>query len=190
MGFNRFAVVATASGLVYGRIIPKVGIVKISNISLILIIITSITAFFTSSLYIIILTRFIQGFACACLTVSSYLFIIKYVSPDKTGKALGFGATGVFLAYLISPTIAGFLSEYLFWRLNFIILIPICIVVLVLFYHVPEYKEDIIIDKIGTILSFIGIFLFASGVSFLNESLGPIILILSIIILALLLNMN
>lgn len=180
-----FAVSATASGLVSGKIIPKVGIIKISIISLIVLIISSIIAFVTPNPYIIIVIRFIQGFICSCLGVCAYLFIVKYVSPLKIGRGLGFGATGVFLAYLISPTISGFISQYLFWRLNFIILIPIFVIILLLLYSVPEYKEDIVIDKIGTILSFIGIFLFTTGVSFLNESLGPIILILSIIILVL-----
>ena len=174
----------TASGLTFGAIVPKFGMIKVAKISIIIMIICGLLATLILNPWIIIFAKAIQGLSVAALFLISYLLIIKNIDGKEVGIALGIVTAGGFLSSISAPIVGGFLSYYFPPQTIFSFTIPFSIISLILLFTIDtEWKEDVSIDIIGTGFWFITMILFIYGISYLKTTLGFICLILSTIFL-------
>ena len=181
-----FLLFCTASGLTFGAIVPKYGILKVSKIAVIIMIIGGLVSALILNPWTIIIARSVQGLSTAALFIISYLLIIKNVEENYVGTALGIVTAGGFLSSITAPTIGGFLSFYFPPQTIFAFSVPFSIICLILLFTLKnEWTEDVSIDFIGTGFWFLIMILFIYGVSYLKTSLGIICLISSILFLVL-----
>jgi EmrB/QacA subfamily drug resistance transporter len=88
--------------------------------------------------------------------------------PDRRGFAMGIWGIAIMFAPALGPTLSGYITEYLDWRLIFYINVPIG--VLDFFFSLallPEYehKAEMKLDGTGFILSTVGLFALLYGLS-------------------------
>ncbi|MCQ2738554.1 MAG: MFS transporter, partial [archaeon] len=174
----------TASGLTFGAIVPKIGIMKVAKISIVVMIICGLLSTLIMNPWVIIFTKSIQGLSIAVLFFIPYLFIIKNIDRKEVGTALGIMTAGGFLSSISTPIISGFLSYYFPPQIIFSFTIPLLIFCLILLFTIDiEWKEDVSIDIIGTVFWFITMILFIYGISYLKTTIGLICFIISIMFL-------
>ena len=131
--------------------------------------------------------RVFQGIGIAFSNVSAMAMVVQAVKPQNRGKALGFTATGVYLAGSLSPVFCGFLVHNFGWRTMFYFVIPflmLCIVLMI--FKIPqEWKtyEGSRIDSLGYLIYGIGITLFIYGFTNLMNSFGAISIFIGSILL-------
>jgi len=151
--------------LVFGRLADQKGIEKVFLLGFVTFTIASILCALSPSIDLLNIFRFLQGFGAAMLLATFGAIILKYLPPEKRGRAFGFiavfGGTGV----AIGPPVGGFLVEYLSWHWIFIVNVPIGILGVILTLRVLNKKHVIHpatgsskFDLIGAALSFVGLF--------------------------------
>ena len=179
-----FLLFCTASGLSFGTIVPKYGVIKVAKISTFFMIIGALISTLILNPGAIIIARSIQGLSAAALFIISYLLIIRKVEENYVGSALGIVTGGGFLSSISAPIIGGTLSYYFPPQCIFSFSIPFSIICLILLFTIKEeWCEDLKIDILGTGIWFITMISFIYGVSYLHSSAGITCLISSIILL-------
>jgi len=111
-----------------------------------------ITRFRTKRLYIFAMTMFLIGLTIALCSVNFYMMLtgriiqacgsgllssmgqvitLTIFPPEKRGSAMGWYGLSVGAAPVIAPTIAGLLSDYVGWRMVFVVSIAIMVCTLI-----------------------------------------------------------
>jgi EmrB/QacA subfamily drug resistance transporter len=91
----------------------------------------------------LIIARAAQGVGAALLVPGSLAIISASFNEDDRGKAIGTWSGFTAITAAIGPVLGGWLIEHVSWRAVFFINLPLALVVLVLvFIHVPESKDD------------------------------------------------
>ena len=130
-----------------------------------------------------------MGISIAFLNVTSMAMVVSAFEPQERGKAIGINITGVYLGLSLSPVIAGILDFQLGWRSIVLFSIPFMLIVMaILLLKVKDEWitfEGLPLDIKGSIIFVIGIVSFIYGFTRLNESIGVILTIFGIAVLAL-----
>ena len=181
-----FLLFCVASGLTLGKLVSKFGMIKIGKICTVLMIFTALISTFLLDKFIILFAKSIQGVCASAFFLISYLIVVRYIEKEHMGFAIGFISAGAFLSVILAPIIGGFLSYYLPPQFVFSVTVPLSVITLILLYTLKEeWKEDVNIDYIGTLIWIISMVLFVYGISFLNRILGLICFLISFIFIAL-----
>lgn len=173
------------TGLIVGRILPQYGVVKSTKWGTIIIFIGVLLTVITISPEILIVGRALQGLAAAIFFVNSYIFIVRQYDYKKMGFILGLVSASSFIGSLIAPSIGGIILSYFDWHTLFLIILPFIIfqyIILVLIKKEWVYPKEKI-DYIGSILSFIALFLFVLGTSYISSIYGMLSIFLSVILI-------
>ena len=183
-----FLLIVAAISVPAGQISGKYGLKKITVISIIFFIIISIINVVVTTTELFLVCRLLMGISIAFLNVTSMAMVVSAFKPQERGKAIGINITGVYLGLSLSPVIAGILDFQLGWRSIVLFSIPFMILILAMLYKVKDEWitfEGLPLDIKGSIVYIIGIILFIYGFTKLNETIGVILTIVGIIILAL-----
>ena len=184
-----FLLTLAALSVPAGQICGKYGLKKLTIISIILFIIISIANVFVTTTELFLLCRLIMGISIAFLNVTSMAMVVSAFEPQERGKAIGINITGVYLGLSLSPVIAGILDFQLGWRSIVLFSIPFMLIVMaILLLKVKDEWitfEGLPLDIKGSIIFVIGIVSFIYGFTRLNESIGVILTIFGIAVLAL-----
>src|SRR5262245_1824490 len=87
--------------------------------------------------------RAISGLGAALeLPMSLVLLTLAYPDPKARAHALGIWASCNGLAFIIGPTVGGFLVDSMGWRSIFYLILPVCAVALVLSYAAVSESAD------------------------------------------------
>ena len=120
-----------------------------------------------STLWEIILFRFIQGLGGGALLVTSQTIITESYPPEKRGLAQAIYGMGVIVGPTLGPPLGGFIIDNWSWPYIFYINIPIGIIAVLLtisFVRSPKYAEKSKLNQVD----FIGIILLAIAVGALQ----------------------
>ncbi|MCH9643689.1 MAG: DHA2 family efflux MFS transporter permease subunit [Gammaproteobacteria bacterium] len=90
--------------------------------------VASVMCGFSTSLNEIVVLRILQGAFGALLGPLSQSLLADNFAPEEMGKAMAFYGIGLMTAPILGPIIGGVVTEYLGWRWDFFINIPICII--------------------------------------------------------------
>ena len=184
-----FLLVVAVLSFPAGQISGKYGLKKITIASVILFMVASIANVFVTSSEMFLACRLVLGIALAFINVTSMAMVVSAFKPEERGRALGINIMGVYLGLSLSPVVAGILNFQLGWRA--VILSPLPFLILTLIVLLTKIDEEWItfenipIDFKGSIVYGIGMILFIYGFTILNTSLGVVLTVFGIIILAL-----
>lgn len=169
--------------LPFAKIISQYGVKKCIKVSIIALLISIIISALSMNQFMILFSRLIQGLTSASLSISLYVMIVEGLSKDEMGPALGIVGSAGYVGMLIAPAFMGFIISISNWRLSFLIIIPILILLIVLLSKIKTEwtTEKTEIDNIGSLLYIISMALLTYGMTVLGEY-GIISLIISIII--------
>ena len=111
----------------------------------------------STSLFELILWRFIQGIGGGALLSTSQSILFDAFEPKDRGKAAGLFGMGIVLGPTLGPTLGGYLMEHFSWPLIFLVNIPIGIIATTLSFIFIDKKEGEGKDKRSINIDYIGI---------------------------------
>jgi EmrB/QacA subfamily drug resistance transporter len=131
---------------------------------------------FAQGLHDLVLYRIIQGLGGAMMVPVGRLVILRTVPKHELVNALTWVIVPALLGPMLGPPLGGFITTYFHWRWIFWINIPIGILGLVLAtVYIENIREPKVppLDKIGFVLSGIGLSGLAFGLTTFGQSLLP-----------------
>jgi DHA2 family multidrug resistance protein len=108
-----------------GYITDRVGQKKFLLVSIAGFVVTSAMCGMATSLFEIVLFRFMQGLFGASLVPLSQSIMLQVFPGEQRGKAMAIWAMGVMVAPVMGPTLGGWLTEDYSWRWTFYINLPV-----------------------------------------------------------------
>lgn len=111
----------------------------------------------------LIFARAIQGIGGALLVPGSLAIISASFDSKQRGRAIGIWSGFTAITSAIGPVLGGALVQYASWRWVFFINVPVAVIVLiVLFWHVPESRNEALgdhakLDWWGALLATLGL---------------------------------
>jgi DHA2 family methylenomycin A resistance protein-like MFS transporter len=150
-GVNTLQWVVDAYNLVYASLLLTAGILadlygrrRVFVLGILLFAIGSLVCGLAASPSVLIGGRAIAGLGAALeVPTSLALLTVAYPDPRKRAHALGLWASCNGLAFIIGPTLGGVLVDAAGWRSIFLLVIPLCAIVLTLSTgHLPESKDQ------------------------------------------------
>ena len=182
-----YLLIIAAASVPFGKICVKYGLKLTYEIGLIVYMIGAILSGMAPDISVLIISRIIQALGSAILFVNEMALITAQLPENKRGQSIGFTVTGVYIGLALAPTISGILSQNVSWRSVFYVTIPLTLISLFLLMRIKkEWKmeEEKPIDIRGSLLYVVGIILLMYGFTRINESVGIILFILGILVLA------
>lgn len=146
-----------------GRLADIIGRRLIYIFGIVIFTLASLIAGFAPNLFILIISRALQGIGFGCAIALGAIIITSVFPSSKRGMILGNLVAIIGFAQAIGPTVGGLILQYLNWRWIFFINIPLGIVATILifmFYQHSIDKSKEKIDFIGFIFLAIGLFSF------------------------------
>jgi DHA2 family multidrug resistance protein len=108
-----------------GYITDRIGQKRFLLISIAGFVITSALCGMATSLFQIVLFRFLQGVFGASLVPLSQSIMLQIFPGEQRGKAMAIWSMGVMVAPIMGPTLGGWLTEEISWRWTFYINLPV-----------------------------------------------------------------
>lgn len=118
--------------LVFGALAEKKGFSFIYSIGFAIFLVGSLLCGLSANIYILILSRAIQGVGAAMLMASGPALITKSFPENERGRGLSVIAMVVSIGLMTGPPLGGFIIGLLGWRWIFFINIPVCLIGLIL----------------------------------------------------------
>ena len=137
-----YMVVLIAVSIPLSKIISKYGVKRFTIYGILILIVGLVMSAVSVDVYLLLLSRAVQGFAIAILLISIYMFVVNQISEDNVGSALGIVGSCGYIGMTSAPTISGFIVYYLSWRMMFIALVLVFIIELILLFRLDfEWKS-------------------------------------------------
>ncbi len=152
---------------VYGRISDSLGKRRLLLTGILIFILGSIVAIFSTNLAMLLLGRTIQGVGVAGLLPLSLALITEVFPPHKRGTAMGLFSTMGPVTGIIGPVLAGFIVAAWGWRAAFVPPAIFAIIGLIVVYvMIPSSSHQISFSFLST-FDWIGVGLFSAMLTFL-----------------------
>ena len=170
----------------FGRIADIYGMKKIFTYGIIILTIASFLAAISPSVEFLIITRAVQGIGSAMIFVTGLAMVTSVFPPKERGKAIGINITALYIGFVVSPVLGGFLTQYLGWRSIFYLVLPLGLLVIALVFWKMKGKEwagcrGEKLDYWGSLIYIIMLALTLVGFSIITSTLGMVMVILGII---------
>ena len=120
--------------LPFGRIADAGHIRKVFLSGFIVFTVGSLACALSSSLIILVASRFVQGVGAAALAAAAPMICVKLLPLEHLGRSLGIMTVASAMGFALGPAMGGFLVGVLSWHWIFLINIPIGILGVVLGY--------------------------------------------------------
>jgi EmrB/QacA subfamily drug resistance transporter len=166
--------------LVFGRLADMFGRKKVFLIGAVFVVFASCLAAAATGAISLLGARFLQGLGAAML-YATQMAIVSSVFPVATrGRVIGLVIAFIYIGLATGPLLGGIIVDQLGWRVNFLLQIPLA--VLVFFIGVYKVEGDWAADERGS-FDFTGaliycsaIFIICIGVSFLPDPRGYVLI--------------
>ena len=136
--------------------------------SMVLFTIASYMCGASSSLWMLVFWRFIQGIGGGALLSTSQAILFDAFAPEDRAIASGLFGMGVVMGPTLGPTLGGWVMEHLDWPWIFYINLPIGVIATVLAYNFIEKKPNEGKNKENIEIDYTGISLLAVGIGALQ----------------------
>lgn len=146
------------------------GVSKALQLGMISPTIAAIVIALTNAGWSLFAVRALSGATVALVAPSLTVIIASNYHGKQQAQAIGFLASAIPLAQVVSLLIAGAFASSIGWRWSFVLLSVIGLSNLALSFKLApiEPRPDVVIDWTGAVLSSIGIIMLSAGFSFLN----------------------
>ncbi|WP_078394738.1 MFS transporter [Shouchella patagoniensis] len=144
--FASYAIALFISTPIFGALADRVGRKKLLVIGLIALAITTIIYALSTSFWILVLARLLQGFAAAIPWTAGLALLAEVFTKEERGKAMGIAMSGQAGGVLLGPPIGGWLYEFGGYSFPFFIATGIALLAallcLVALRNVPETRSE------------------------------------------------
>ncbi len=138
-----YALFLSALILVGGSLGDRYGRRRIFATGIALFTLSSVACGFAPNITVLIVARALQGIGGALLVPGSLALISASFESARRGQAIGTWSGFTSITSAIGPVLGGLLVQYASWRWVFFINVPMAAIVLViLFRHVPESRDE------------------------------------------------
>lgn len=145
--------------LVAGKLSDKFGTERVFLLGYCVFSVGSLLCAIAHSFAALVLFRFIQGLGSSLLFATSAVIVVRYVAPEKRGRAYGLNGLFAGIAFALGSPVGGFLIHSLGWQWIFLVNIPVSIVGISLSLHGLVWprgeRNESGFDYIGALLSFL-----------------------------------
>jgi EmrB/QacA subfamily drug resistance transporter len=149
---------------VSGWMADRYGTRRVFSSAIGLFTIGSILCGISNSIYLLVISRILQGCGGAMMVPVGRLTMVRTFAKSELVRAMSFVAVPALIGPMLGPVAGGLIVGFLHWRMIFFINVPIGILGLYFIYrHLPDYREERI-DQ----LDIIGLILFGAGVALLS----------------------
>lgn len=128
--------------------------------SVILFTVASFLCGASTSIWMLVFWRFVQGIGGGALLATAQTVLIETFPPEEVDKANGIFGAGIVMGPTLGPVIGGYLTDNFSWGWIFYVNIPIGIVATILswkYIRGTKVKQEGRIDYLGIILLVVGI---------------------------------
>ena len=134
---------ATAiSQLILGPLSDRLGRRPVILMGVLIYVLASILCLAATSIWIVILGRILQGFGAAAGFALGRAIVRDLYDREKAASMLGYVTMGMSTAPMIGPLVGGLISDHLGWRLVFLFMAIISILLLVfVWFSLPETRK-------------------------------------------------
>lgn len=137
-----FLIPFTACILIFGKLIDIHGIRKVIIPGFFIFLTGLILASLSSTIWILIIARCIQGIGGSILLVGGPSLLKVSLPEEEQARGFGLLSTASALGFLLGPSLGGFIMDYGNWRNIFWIqVIPVFICAIIMFIKVPSYRK-------------------------------------------------
>ncbi|HWE64180.1 MAG TPA: MFS transporter [Chloroflexota bacterium] len=161
-----YALFLAALILVGGSLGDRFGRKRIFGLGTILFTLASVACGLAPTSIVLIVARAVQGIGGALLVPSSLAIIGATFTGAARGKAIGTWSGFTTLTSALGPVLGGWLVQSVSWRAVFFINVPLAVLVLLVFRHVPESRDETEsgrLDWLGAALVTLGLGLVVFG---------------------------
>lgn len=152
-----FLLVSTSTLLSAGRAGDILGRSRIWRLGLGLFVVASALCAVMPSVTWLILARALQGFGAALVTSNSTAILVE-AYPNHRGKVVGIGNVALALAIVVGPPLGALLAQASSWRLIFLVVLPLGVVVWIGASRLPEsHRREAPLDWTSGLLSVVGL---------------------------------
>jgi DHA1 family bicyclomycin/chloramphenicol resistance-like MFS transporter len=144
LSLSSFFIGISAGQLLYGPLLDRFGRKRPLYFGLALYIIASIGCYFSGSIQMLIVMRFIQAIGSCAAAVASMTMVRDLFPVKDSAKVFALLILVLGASPLIAPTVGGYITEAFGWQLIFIILAAIAVLInLAVIFVLPEsYPPD------------------------------------------------
>lgn len=143
----------TISTPIWGKLSDLFNKKMLAQLSIVLFVIGSVVAGFSTSIEVMMIARAVQGLAMGGLTALVQSIMASIIAPRERGRYAGYMGAVMAVATVSGPLIGGVITDSLNWRWCFFVTVPLAVVALILLQmklHLPTVKrENISIDYFG-----------------------------------------
>ena len=156
--------------LLGARLAARLGVRRALQIGMIGPTFAAIVISLTNAGWSLFAVQFLSGTTMALVAPSLTVIIAHNYQGRQQGQAIGFLASAIPLAQVVSLLIAGAFASSIGWRWSFVLLAVLGITNITLSFRLPPIppRPEVVIDWTGAALSATGIILLSAGFSFLN----------------------
>jgi len=147
--------------LVAGKLSDRFGTERVFMLGYFVFSAGSLLCALAHSFTALVLFRFIQGLGSSLLFATSAVIVVRYVAPEKRGRAYGLNGLFAGIAFALGSPVGGFLIHSLGWQWIFLVNIPVSIVGISLslysFVWPRMERSESGFDYMGSLLSFLAL---------------------------------
>lgn len=123
------------------KLVEKIGYKKSFLLGAALFAILLLLSAFTPNYPYLLTMRILTGFFIVFVQITGLAIIKCIFAPEQQGFAIGIYTAGMSIASFVGPVFGGVLTEFLDWRVNFLVTIPFLLLSCVLLYFSLRGKE-------------------------------------------------
>jgi EmrB/QacA subfamily drug resistance transporter len=172
----------------FGRIADILGRKKIFVAGLSIIVISSLLCSISSSIFMLIASRALEGFGSAMIFGTSIAILTSVFPADERGKVLGINVAVIYLGLSTGPLLGGIITQYVGWRSIYagVMIYALLIALMSLKMIKGEWccAETEKFDVVGTVLYGAMLFTLIYGLSLIPEKKGAYLLVTTVVMTA------
>lgn len=158
--FSSYLLMNAVTVLIYGKMSDLFGRKPILTFGIIVFLIGSLLCGLATSIEMLIVFRFIQGFGAGAVMPIASTIVGDMYTKEERAKIQGYLSSVWGISAILGPAIGGLLVQYVSWRFVFWVNIPLGILAIIglyLFLHEGVEKKKHSIDYAGAGLLFVSV---------------------------------
>jgi DHA2 family metal-tetracycline-proton antiporter-like MFS transporter len=154
-----YSLLFAVGSVTYGKLADLFPVIRLILIGLCLFASGSVIGFFSEYYWMVLMARMIQAIGAAAIPALVMVAVTRYFPSEQRGYVMGFVASTVAFGFGVGPLLGGIISQFLEWRMLFLLSVISLLALPVLIRSLPQEQPK------GGSFDYIGALLFSGGVA-------------------------